>query len=138
MNKSSKLRQVLFITLIAFIFNAIVPFFAVYNLPTGNAEANELSSVFGDKILICTDDGFKLVSLTDLKNGRELPKHSSKYECALCYVAHKNDKNFVVSDFAINFVQPYWITYKFLPKSDDLSGQSFDSTADPRAPPLLA
>lgn len=124
--------------MIAFVLNAIVPFFAVYNLPTNDAQASELSSVFGEKILICTSDGFKWISLKDLQNGKDLPKHNSRYKCALCYVAHKTDKKLAASEVVASFIQPYVVTYKFPPRSEHITHQSFDSTAHPRAPPYLA
>lgn len=72
------------LTLIAFLFNALLPFFAVYQAPANGAK---LSAVFGEKMLLCTGDGFKLVSWDDLANGKEKSNPHKKFQCALCYVA---------------------------------------------------
>lgn len=72
---------------VAFLAHTLTPFFAVYNLSAVTAETKQLASLFGEKILICTGDGFKWVSLADLQNGKENPKPHPDYKCPLCYVA---------------------------------------------------
>jgi hypothetical protein len=73
------------LTAIAFLINVMLPFYAVYNIP--QASAKEASSLFGDKILICTADGFKWFSWQDLQSGKEQPKPHSQFKCPVCYVA---------------------------------------------------
>lgn len=70
--------------LIAFVFNALLPFFAVYQAPAAGAA---FSSVFGDKVLLCTGDGFKLVSANELADQKKTPDSHKKYQCALCFVS---------------------------------------------------
>lgn len=85
--KRNKIRYYLLITIVAFIINAVIPFFATYNLPHTSSNTNkELSSIFGSKLLICTSEGFKWVNLEDVQNGNA-PKPHPEFKCPLCYVA---------------------------------------------------
>lgn len=68
----------------ALMLNALLPFFAVHRLP---ANAAHLSSAFGEKILICTGEGFKWVNLADLQSGKEKPKPHANDKCPLCFAA---------------------------------------------------
>lgn len=70
----------------AFLLHALLPFFAVYQVPTSQ-DAKNMASLFGDKVLLCTAEGFKLVSWKDLLNGKQEHKPHKQYQCALCYVA---------------------------------------------------
>lgn len=78
-------RHIARITLLAFLCNVFLPFFAVYDIASHQAFAKEMSSLFGEKLLICTGDGFKWVKWDDLPQGKE--KHAPSYQCALCYLA---------------------------------------------------
>jgi hypothetical protein len=66
---------------LALALSALLPFFAIYN-PSGHAV-----SAFGERILICSGDGFRWVKLSDLQNGREKPAPHSGDKCPLCYMA---------------------------------------------------
>lgn len=75
---------------VAFLMNAMLPFFAVYNPPASYEDEQnikQMSSLFGEKILICTEAGFRLVSWNDLINGKEKPKPHPNIKCPLCYIA---------------------------------------------------
>lgn len=85
------------IACLAFLLNALLPFFAVYDIPHQSA-AKEMSSLFGEKVLICTGDGFKLVTWADLESGKEKHNPSSHYKCPLCYVAAHGMKDMVTPD----------------------------------------
>ena len=76
-------RFIAYAALVAFAFSLALPFAATYQLPKDHAE---LASVFGDKLLICTPDGFEWVKLADLAGGEVPPAHSD-YECPACYVS---------------------------------------------------
>lgn len=81
----------------AFALNVLLPFFATYNVPAhtniSSAKPTQtMASLFGEKILICTSQGFKLVSWSDLVNGKETPKPHPEYKCPLCYVSAKGCK----------------------------------------------
>lgn len=84
-------RMISLLTSVALLLQVLVPFFAVYQLPAA-MDTQEISSLFGDKILLCTADGFKLVSASDLASGKEVPAADmpyphEKFQCALCYIA---------------------------------------------------
>lgn len=98
MDRSARARLLSILVLAAFIANVFIPFFAVYNPSSAQAaEASEQSSLFGEKILICTEYGFKWVSWDELsQEGDEKPKPNKKhYECPLCYVSAHGLKDFL-------------------------------------------
>lgn len=74
-------------TLYAFIFSVLTPFFATYNTAAAaNVDAKEMSSLFGDKVLICSSGGFKFVTWEELAAG-EHHDEDQQFKCPLCYVA---------------------------------------------------
>ncbi len=81
-----KHRGILLVTAAALLFQLLLPFFAVYRLP-GSSGPRGLASLFGDKVIICTADGFRLASWDELAKGKNHPKPHEQYQCALCYVA---------------------------------------------------
>ena len=88
--------------LLAFLVHSLIPFYAVYNLPqisdeTSTEAPEELASFFGDKILICTSDGFQWVTWDELKNRKHAPEPHSDYECALCYASANGLKHALTS-----------------------------------------
>lgn len=77
--------------LIAFLLNVAMPFFAVYQVPQ-TPQIGKLASVFGEKILICSGEGFKWVKLADLQSGKETPRPHANIKCPLCFIArHAQD-----------------------------------------------
>ncbi|NBX03312.1 MAG: hypothetical protein EBR02_04500 [Alphaproteobacteria bacterium] len=75
---------VAFLLACAVIFSAFLPFFATYSekvAPSG------LASIFGEKVLICTSEGFKWAKWEDLQSGKSPVKHHKNYSCPLCYLA---------------------------------------------------
>lgn len=77
----------------ALLLNALLPFYAVYD-PQVLAEKMEKTvrnggffSLPGEKILICTAEGFKWVTAQDLQNGEEQPEQHPRIKCPLCYLA---------------------------------------------------
>lgn len=87
MSQNKNIRCYIILTLVAFLLSALLPFFAVYNLPQNITNDTNLTRFAGNSILICTENGFKLVTLDDLKNNKEHPKPHPKYRCPLCYLA---------------------------------------------------
>jgi hypothetical protein len=85
------------IACLAFLLNALLPFFAVYEIPH-QSSPKEMSSLFGEKVLICSGDGFKWVTWADLESGKEKHTPSSHYKCPLCYVAAHGMKDMVTPD----------------------------------------
>lgn len=72
------------LAVVAFLFQTLLPFYATYQVPQ-NPGAQEMSSIFGDKVLLCTRDGFKFVNWQEALKGQQ--QEHPQYECALCYVA---------------------------------------------------
>ncbi len=144
MKKANKFRYFSLLTLVAFLMNVMLPFFVVYDvqqaLASGSAESSseEMSSLFGEKVLICTSDGFKWVSWEDLQNGKEQPKPHPQYQCALCYVAAHGIKNAVpAQEIEIAYHQNIqYISYYFsdVTTISKLAGRGFLT----RAPPHIA
>ncbi|TAE33149.1 MAG: hypothetical protein EAY65_05605 [Alphaproteobacteria bacterium] len=81
-----KNRAVIFVAAVALLLHTLLPFYASYHVPT-SSDAQQLSSLFGDKVLLCTADGFKLFNWDDVLSGKEHPKPNTYYKCPLCYVA---------------------------------------------------
>lgn len=98
MKKMFKMRILSFLTILAFISSAFIPFFAVYDIQSViAAEKSDNSSYAGKKILICTADGFKWVAFDALQNEDNNHPSSNKkhYECPLCYVSAHGLKDFL-------------------------------------------
>lgn len=83
------------ITLLAFLLNAVLPFLAVYNVPAHQLYAKNISSLFGEKVLICSGDGFKWVTWKDLQEGKGGHEQPSHYKCPLCYLAAHGLKDII-------------------------------------------
>ncbi len=137
MKKAEGIRYIFLVTLVAFLMNAILPFFAVYNLTTDHraelGNSAEVSSLFGDKVLICTEDGFRWVSWEDIESGKENPEPHQEYKCPLCYVAANGTKTvtpdkIIVQDF--EFQQDViYLSYNYF--SSPLHLQSYLKTRSP-------
>lgn len=90
MKKIATSRSVAFLTFMVFFMNALLPFFAVYPSP---AQAQESSGFVSgtdsanDKILICTSQGYKWVSLKDFQGGKHQPTEKKHVECGLCFIS---------------------------------------------------
>lgn len=88
MRKIQHQQPLIAITLIAFMVNALLPFFALYSVPVQarafsapptssisqprgdeqvSPSAANPAGLFTDKVLICTAQGFKWVSLSELR-----------------------------------------------------------------------
>ena len=144
MKKAHRFRHFSVLTLVAFLTNVMLPFVALYDVPQALASAGpeasseEMSSLFGETVFICTPDGFKWVSLEDLQNGKEQPEPHPQYQCAVCYgAAHGLKLAVPVQEIAI--VYPEAVEYVALSFSDvtaisQFSGHGFLT----RAPPPIA
>ena len=89
---------------LAIAFNTLLPFFAFYSdAARVSAAPSPLASVFGDKIIICTGDGFALVDWKDLLTGKVPIKQHKSYACALCYIAANAIGKFLLLAFAFAF-----------------------------------
>lgn len=121
------------LTLAAFLVHALLPFFAVYDAIPLNT--HEIASVFGEKILICTENGFEFVSVDEL--GHQPAKPHTDYKCALCYVAAKGVKHTQLPAIEIALAQPAErsLTRHFAYRPPATRAMD-DSPSIPRAPPF--
>lgn len=102
MKKAVKTRILSFLMILTFLGNVFLPYFAVYNVQQAQAyEQSGSSSLFGEKILICTVGGFKWVTWNELKQEFELAENvplepsQQHYECPTCYVSAHATKHFL-------------------------------------------
>jgi len=76
-------RSIAWSVTLALVFNLLLPFFASYGI--GLAQASE-QNPFGNKVLLCTSEGYKWVSLENLPGQAPAPDSSKHYECPLCFL----------------------------------------------------
>jgi hypothetical protein len=96
------LRAIALVTLMAFAMNAMLPFFASVTTTSAQAaEQNELSSLFGEKILICTATGFKWVTWAELQDQKQQPAQSDYYKCPVCFAGACSAPSYLPTDFQI-------------------------------------
>lgn len=91
------------LTLIAFLFSEFLPFFATYDLSSPH-NTEKLSSLFGDKILICTAEGFKWVSTADIEKGN-IPKQHKNIKCPVCFIATHKVENTTLAALAVAYTE---------------------------------
>lgn len=80
-------RLVFQAALIAFMFGAVMPFFARYDGQIAKADEATLSALYGNEVFMCTQNGFEWVKVADLAKKQHAPKSDDHFKCALCYVA---------------------------------------------------
>lgn len=121
------------IALLALLLNAFIPFFATYHAGNVSPETQE-ASLFGDKVLLCTAEGFKWVKIADMQNGKTPRSH---YQCPLCYLAAHglahalpHAETVVPHRFALSVTGS---GYEYFPAATLLHG-----TSESRAPPVIA
>ena len=122
------------LTAAALLFQMLLPFAAVYQAP-GQTGATGSALSFNGKIIICTPEGFKLVSLEDLRNGAEKPATDDEYQCPLCYLAAHQGIRQRVADLA---AAPLPVTAQvfLFPASDAIhSYKAYGRKPLTRAPP---
>lgn len=73
----------------------LLPFFAVYEAAPNDAA--DRFSLFGDTILICTENGFALVAVDDLP--QQKPHSKPEYQCGLCVLAANGLANFLQDSY---------------------------------------
>ena len=86
------LRDILLrFTTAAFLLQLMVPFYAVYGVSASHAQmALENPAQFGEKVLICTSNGFEYVSWEALANDEGLGRSQhTNMKCPTCYVHAK-------------------------------------------------
>lgn len=85
-----------FLLIVACLLQFTLPFHAVYAAPISQTQA-ERSALLGDKLLLCTADGFKWVSWADLQEAEHEPAEHQNFECALCF-AHSHFGKHIYAD----------------------------------------
>ncbi len=126
---------------LAVMLHALMPFYATYRPASHNAAtapAAQVSSLLGDRILLCTASGFALVSLKDLLSGKAPVKPHNALMCALCYVSASDMGKLLVAALA-------WLACLGLLAAQARAAQRSEivlpaphaNNASPRAPPAL-
>ncbi|MCE3232229.1 MAG: hypothetical protein K0R98_486 [Rickettsiaceae bacterium] len=135
--KKSAHRYIVLITALAFIVNIMLPFYAIYSLPANDTK--QLSSIFGDKVLICTSDGFKWFSWEDIQSGKEKPKTHEQIKCPVCYVAaHSTNHTFVAQNVEFLYSPEVELLKFRLSLNNNFISQISFSGKQSRAPPYYA
>ncbi|MFT7144916.1 MAG: hypothetical protein ACI9TY_000580 [Alphaproteobacteria bacterium] len=88
-------RTGIFIALFAFMTNVALPLFLLLTPLQFNSDDSEqqIASVFGDRILVCTTSGLRWVSLNKSQSENDPQTPHTQYKCALCYI-EDNDLEF--------------------------------------------
>ena len=136
MGVSAQKRSLLSLTLLAFLVSTLLPFAAVYN-PSAAAQ----SSVLGDRILICTIDGFKWVSLDELDGEQQGHDRSDQqaFECALCYISAYATKDFIAPAYeVVEHTSSHEQKLRFGLSGYKAQGRSAAYAYQSRAPPASA
>jgi len=92
--------------LLAFVFNLVLPLFVSSGINLAQAsEPDSLAALIGNKVLLCTTEGYKWVSLDTLSEQSPAPESSGHYKCPLCFL--QIDKSITVIDSAkLGFYTP--------------------------------
>jgi len=94
-------RSIVYIMLLAFVFNLLLPFFASYNLNSAQAASvDDLSALIGDKVLICTSTGYKWVTLSEWQDEEPASEGGKHYKCPLCFL-HVDKPETIPSDYSM-------------------------------------
>lgn len=126
---------------IAFFTNAILPVFVLAHSEISFLKNNkdELPSIFGNKILICTVEGLKWISWEDLSNDSEIPDKNKNFKCELCYLSSNSFKEFLVSNNQLKLSSSFEKKYvhSFVLKDNHTKNSFKPSSYFTRAPPKL-
>lgn len=83
-------QNFLFILVAALVLNAVMPFFAYCNIQlskhSNQIAADNIKSIFGDDLVICTVDGFKVVKLSQTENDNPSENDDINYQCNKCLI----------------------------------------------------
>ncbi|MFW0777651.1 MAG: hypothetical protein ACN2B6_08035 [Rickettsiales bacterium] len=132
MSKPQKRLAVLLLTF-TIAFNTLLPFFAFYQ---GQTEPSQLAKLFGDKVLICTSDGFQWVSWEDLKSGKIPVEQHKQFFCPACVIAASPiSKIFALGIFVFVISRQFLSLLRFAPTAY-MAFQPLWSLSYSRAPPI--
>jgi hypothetical protein len=119
----------------ALVFNAVMPAYAAISIVSHNLEQAEFAEFYGEeaKLLICTSDGFKYVSIADIKSGKV--GVANKLHCKLCLASIGQDK-VQNADIAILDLRAHSVASEELLLLDSTSfSQTSKAQNHSRAPP---
>lgn len=138
MRYSARLALLRFV-LIAFVFGAVVPFFALYSGQVAKADSAALATLYGEEIFLCTERGFEWVKLADLESGKHTPKPDKHFECALCFVGAKGAKNTQLTPIELTLLPIHAgsaLRQHFAETGQGVYNLAYAPSA-PRAPPVV-
>lgn len=126
--------------LFAFVFGAVVPFFALYEGQVAHAQTASLEALYGEKIFICTERGFEWVKVADLPQRQHSPKSKTgHFDCALCFMGAKGAKHSQLApmELALAANPAQALRLHFAVPVARVDGRFAVTPSIPRAPPLL-
>jgi hypothetical protein len=130
MKKAAHFRYGILLVTLAFLMNVMLPFFAVYNI------TDSAKSAFGDKILICTVEGFRWFDTNDIASGKQTPETHKDLKCPLCYAAHSGDFGSSLDEYETVF-QPHLSLLKYRLANADGVVNNLSYGLQARAPPVV-
>ncbi len=123
---------------VSLLLQAWIPFAANYDWSRMDVETAKSASIFGEKILICTAEGFRWVKWSDLQDGKVSHEPSKHYKCHQCYIAQHSTgapMQVVALDVSVPLAVLRWLpSYTHTALSGDILWRHDKS----RAPPVLA
>ncbi len=139
MKKLMHTKFISYTAVLAFVLNTFLPVWVAYASPDHELKnVNELSQTtfFEDKILICTTQGFKWVSLADLEEQNNTPSSQHRFKCPLCYLpVHTVDTAIIQSQEPINYAHSLHLIQYVTSDSDTVHDDRFYRHRHNRAPP---
>ncbi len=131
------------LTSVALLLNLMLPFFAVYHSQQASAapvSAESMATLFDEKVLICTSEGFKWVRWADIVDGSEPLSPHPQYQCALCYIAAHGISHMLPSgvlEADMNLLSMHHSRNRFF-SEHPIQTQLLPGSRLSRAPPLTA
>ncbi|MCC3861288.1 hypothetical protein LJF33_08735 [Emcibacteraceae bacterium Y4] len=119
----------------AVFINAIAPLSTVF-AKSSFSEEDELSSLFGDKILICTPFGYKYVSFDELDDMDTSDQEDSASHCSLCQINTDEDKPYLADIKSVMAIEIHQAKSHFIVQHNILKSNRRFSPSIPRAPPV--
>lgn len=141
---SFRLRRIALIALVAFAVHAVLPYFAVYNSSLLQSSTQEdFTTLFGEKILLCTSEGLKWVSWDEINVdlGDEIGHQDTAehFQCPICLLASYGLESAVPEAICASFILPSNLIYAFdSPKQHTLKKRLLLLGSFSRAPPSIA
>lgn len=125
--------------LFVFVVTSLMPFYAVLGGGGTSSLSANASSLFGEKILICTSAGYQWVSLAYFEKdavSEPSDQHSGYLECPLCYLVEDDLTEVVDNHIHLVEIYEHWqaSNYRFFTSPQYIQRLLF-SGRHTRAPP---